>query len=424
MKQKASPYFVLIVLVASLASAQPSPSSAASLRSPSLVDWRQFHFDAGLSGYNPYETVLSPANIGNVTLKWSYAPAEGRVEGQPAVVNGVVYFATSFYPSASGQFASDSLDAIYALKADTGQLIWKYGIDGPVFGSPAVANGMVYVIDPDFVSALDATTGALIWQYDVPGQAQYCSPTVVNNVLYFTDPSKNVYALNATNGRFMWKYATAAANWAPPAVANGLVYVNGGAGTVSALDASTGALIWSKQLGSSIGPPKTLGGGLAGQAVANGVLYVGIQGKPGIYVLYALDAGTGAFLWSKTLPSMYRETPAVTNGVVYVVSGEMVYALNATTGAVVWQVPGDGSSPVVANGVVYTGAWIGTGEGTGYGIITAFDASTGAKLWNYQSSRSAGYDFFPTPAVVNGVIYGSSISAGGSQVSAWSLPNQ
>ncbi len=220
MKLKLFACLGLLFLVTSLGLAQQSPSRApqrdAAHSSGSLVDWPQFHFDSGLTGYNPYETILSPSNVGNVTLKWSYAPAEGRVEGQPAVVNDVMYFASSFYPGASGKFASDSLDAIYAVNAVTGALLWTYGIDGPVFGSPAVANGMVYVIDPNNVSALNATTGALIWQYDVPGQAQYCSPTVVNNILYFTDPGKNVYALNATTGALVWNYATSAANRATP----------------------------------------------------------------------------------------------------------------------------------------------------------------------------------------------------------------
>jgi outer membrane protein assembly factor BamB len=422
MKLKILAGFVLIILFVSLASAQQNPSFTAAVRSGSSVDWVQFHFDSALDGYNPYETILSPANVGNVTLKWSYAPAEGRVEGQPAVVNGVMYFTTSFYPF-SHKAPTDSLDAIYALNADTGALIWKYGIDGPAFGSPAVANGVVYVSGVDNLFALDANTGALLWQYGLTYTSQYCSPTVVNNIVYFAS-GPYVYALNATSGALIWRYTTAGTNPNPPAVTNGIVYVNSGAGTVYALNANTGALIWSKQLGGSLGPPRSLAGTLAGQAVANGVLYVGIQGKPGLYTLYALDAGTGAVRWSKLLASLYFETPAVANGVVYVVSGGMVYALNAATGAVIWQAAGYGNSPIVANGVVYTGTWIGTGEGTGYGVITAFNANTGAQLWNYQSDGSGEYDFFPTPAVVNGMIYGSRIANGsGSQVGAWSLPN-
>jgi outer membrane protein assembly factor BamB len=46
----------------------------------------------------------------------------------------------------------------------------------------------------------------------------------------------------------------------------------------------------------------------------------------------------------------------VANGVVYVGSGDNVYALNASTGAKLWSYTTDStvlSSPTVANGVVY-----------------------------------------------------------------------
>jgi outer membrane protein assembly factor BamB len=430
MKLKTFACLGLMFLVTSLASAQQSPSSAAGRgatnSSGSLVDWAQFHFDPGLSGYNPYETILSPANVGNVTLKWSYAPSEGwGVTGPPAVANGVMYFGVAYTGPSNGGFA------VYALNADTGAFIWKYGVENAVFGSPAVANGVVYVSDAGNVYALDASTGALIWSQAYGTQS---SPTVVNDVVYIasTDPNsdQNVYALNAQTGARIWSYKTTGKNFTSPAVANGVLYVSSSDGSVYALNSLTGALIWKKQFGSSIAPRPTLGIYNGGQAVANGVLYVGVRGTFAASDLYALDAVTGAILWRKTVGPLSLETPAVANGVVYVGSGDMVYALNATTGAVVWEatiLPDyivNVSSPIVANGVVYVGAWWSTGEGTGIGVITALEGSTGASLWNYQTDRGSGYPSFPAPAVVNGTIYGSRISSGVNGVGAWSLPNQ
>ena len=52
--------------------------------------------------------------------------------------------------------------------------------------------------------------------------------------------------------------------------------------------------------------------------------------------LYALNASTGAMLWSYS-PSEALTSPAVANGVLYVGSGDgNVYALNASTGAKLW----------------------------------------------------------------------------------------
>ena len=65
-------------------------------------------------------------------------------------------------------------------------------------------------------------------------------------------------------------------------------------------------------------------------AVAGGVVYVG----SGDGRVYALNATTGAQVWNYTTGSFVFSSPAVAGGVVYVGSFDYkVYALNATTGA-------------------------------------------------------------------------------------------
>ena len=69
-------------------------------------------------------------------------------------------------------------------------------------------------------------------------------------------------------------------------------------------------------------------------AVANGVVYFGSDDNN----VYALNANTGAKLWSYATGSLaVASSPAVANGVVYVGSDDHnVYALNASTGAKLW----------------------------------------------------------------------------------------
>jgi PGF-CTERM protein len=91
---------------------------------------------------------------------------------------------------------------------------------------------------------------------------------------------------------------------------------------------------------------------------------------------YALNATTGAKLWNYTTGSSVYSSPAVANGVVYVGSEDNnTYALNATTGAKLWNyTTGSGvfSSPAVANGTVY----VGSVDGNVYAIGNAAGATS------------------------------------------------
>ena len=131
---------------------------------------------------------------------------------------------------------------------------------------------------------------------------------------------------------------------------------------------------------------------LSSPTVANGVVYIGDQFDG----VYALNASTGAKLWSFPNPGELESTPAVANGIVYFGGGNNIYALNAATGATLWIASAGNfvaSSPTVANGVVY----IGSHDHNLY----ALNALTGAPLWNYTT----GDIVYSSPAVVNGVVY-------------------
>ena len=51
--------------------------------------------------------------------------------------------------------------------------------------------------------------------------------------------------------------------------------------------------------------------------------------------VYALNASTGAKLWSYATGVYVQSAPTVANGVVYI-SSDKLYALNASTGALLW----------------------------------------------------------------------------------------
>ncbi len=80
---------------------------------------------------------------------------------------------------------------------------------GRVTGSPAVANGVVYVgsgLGDGNLYALNASSGAKIWSYQT-GSFIQVAPAVVNGVV-FVGASNTLYALNASHGDFIWSYPT------------------------------------------------------------------------------------------------------------------------------------------------------------------------------------------------------------------------
>ena len=179
-----------------------------------------------------------------------------------------------------------------------------------------------------------------------------------------------------------WSYVTSVGS--SPTVADGVVYVGSDDFNVYALNAHTGAKLWSYATGDTVD---------SSPAVANGVVYVGSQDSN----VYALNAHTGAKLWSYTTGAPVISSPTVANGVVYVGSGDFnVYALDASTGTKLWSyTTGNNvtSSPAVANGVVYVGSWDNN--------VYALNASTGAKQWSYAAASVV----TSSPAVANGVVY-------------------
>jgi outer membrane protein assembly factor BamB len=291
-------------------------------------------------------------------------------------------------------------NSLYALNASTGAKLWSFATGGAVTSSPAVANGVIY-FSSDNLYALNATTGAKLWSFAAGGEF---SPTLANGVVYFGGDF--LYALNATTGALLWEFADFP-NPAPfpltsPAVANGAAYFGSTEDLAFwALDAGTGAGLWSRYLGSSTsGSP----------AVANGTVYFNGAG------LTALNATTGTVLWSSFI-RFPESSPAVANGLVYDGSGDgSLHALNATTGARLWTFYGPSAvqtSPAVANGIVY----IADGNGSVYGL----NAGNGDKLWSYATGISGATA--SSPAIIGGVLYirVGDFNSGTSSVYAFSI---
>src|SRR5258706_15026385 len=120
-----------------------------------------------------------------------------------------------------------------------------------------------------------------------------------------------------------------------------------------------------------------LGVGVA-PALAGGTLFTGALDSS----LFAVDTGTGAVRWHKTVGDGIYTTPAIGNNAVFACGhgSDGVYSLDLSTGNQLWQQPGTISTftnLAYANGRLYVS---GIGGGLFIGFLFAVDPSNGKQL--------------------------------------------
>ncbi len=417
-------------------SAQPSPtatpaSSSAGSNQGVFITTADGVAYAGAGG------IVYALRTNNGALLWR-SNIDGAVGDQPVVVDGVVYVTAS----------TDSTATLYALRASDGTQLWHATSNGTQISTPVVANGVVYAgTQEDKVLALRAGSGTLLWQFSDHLNG-LLSPQLVDGVLYVTandEQPGNVYALRASDGRLLWHYS-AGASLNGTTVIDGVAYVTAQDGTLTALSTSDGRQLWQHALGGgNIGtiwqPIQALGGvlyvamtkmsapaastsspGLLPQALAIGSLFWGnvqavparqtVPHKEGVSALYAIRASDGTQLWHFTMNNGKNGIVGWllgADGVIYAsvmdfsspdTSKGYIYALQSTTGSVLWHHDDTTTSPsgaVLANGVIYISEYSQDGNDAMY----ALRAQDGSMLWHHAMGQAV----YNTPVLNGTTVY-------------------
>jgi outer membrane protein assembly factor BamB len=129
------------------------------------------------------------------------------------------------------------------------------------------------------------------------------TPVIVNGVVYVQDLDSNVYAIRLATGKVLWRHDYNSPNGGPDGVtvAGGVVYAATNHAAV-ALDAATGAQLWSRTLtgndheGIDMAPGYNHGTVYVSTVPVNPTVGEYLGGGKGI--LWALNAQTGAPQWS------------------------------------------------------------------------------------------------------------------------------
>jgi len=178
--------------------------------------------------------------------------------------------------------------------------------------------------------------------------------------------------------------------------------------TIRALSAATGELLWEEREPFFGTPSSEI-------TVANGAVYVTsyYMGNDRTQHVYALDASTGAVLWKLSGGNWETTTPAVANGIAYVgCDPGSLCAFDASTGVLLWEYTAGGNSsvspPAAADGVVYLGSVLTIARENRVIYLNALDARTGTLLWRRSvtaSSKETTQGLLSTPAIANGIVY-------------------
>lgn len=242
----------------------------------------------------------------------------------------------------------------------------------------------------------------LAWQYSLYAPV-VSTPVVSGSQLLVAAENGNLYSFDLNTRRFGWLYHTEAGIASTPAVADGKIYFLSRDGFFYALEQATGKRLWRFATGgerrfgavggyglpAEMGPvPDPWDFYLSSPIVHNGKVYFGSTDKN----LYALNATTGALVWSFTADEAIHSSPVINNGKLFFGTwGTRLYALNAETGAELWQrqggidpqyfaMQGITAAPVADNNNVYVGARD--------GFFYAWRQSDGAQLWKYDAAYS------------------------------------
>jgi outer membrane protein assembly factor BamB len=169
-----------------------------------------------------------------------------------------------------------------------------------------------------------------------------------------------------------------------PVVGDGKIFTIDTRAVVRALSPENGGTVWQRQVRGANAPEGALFGG--GVAYDNGRVYA----TNGAGDASAIDAKTGALLWTVRPGAPLRGAPTVANDNVYVVTQDnQLFALNPADGSIRWTGAGaveiagllGASSPAAAQGTVVAG--FSSGE------LNAYRYENGQNLWQDALARTS-----------------------------------
>ena len=389
------------VIYSGLQSSQPYATTTGDVRHEKpFVTQSWSAFRGGIHRTGQLDNLPGPTRP---ATSWLFKGEGGVVidfSSSPAVVGSQVYIS-----AAQGSFFSSG-GTVYCVDADSGVALWRYDTPVQIFSSPTVAGGRVYVgegfhQDADcHLHCLDANNGRSIWRFKTTSHVE-STPFVSQGKVYFGAGNDGVYCLDALEGQVIWHYPSIHVD-VSPAVWQGKVYFGTGYGEyrIYAVDANSGAEVWSKRVDYPAWGSPSADGDTVFFGLGNGNFIESAEVPQGRVTAH--NAETGEQIWEYEAEDSVLTAVAYWDGVVYFGSRDGgVYALNAADGTLGWKASIGHpvvSSPAVTESAAYVGA--------DNGVIYRIDIDNGRIVWQFDTDRiTGGAPIYSSPAIANGKLY-------------------
>ncbi|RAL23550.1 hypothetical protein DL240_05160 [Lujinxingia litoralis] len=225
---------------------------------------------------------------------------------------------------------------VYRLRADSGELVWSTDVGGSIDAAVALSEGYLYAATATGeLHRLDWETGEVVWTVSARNALE-SSPAVGQGLVAVADSADVLYAFDVVTGDLVWDYQRRQPDFftvkggGTPVFSGARIFCGFSDGTLVSLFADSGEEEWTAYLGDD--DSQEFGDVDLPVIDAGDVLYA-VSYSGGVY---AVEASSGALLWHQDIDSV---AGLVQEGswLLGAASTGRVFALNAADGEVQWQ---------------------------------------------------------------------------------------
>lgn len=302
-------------------------------------------------------------------VKWTFE-LEGTVYGPGVVVDSIFYI-------------GDGAGYLYALQANTGELIWKFKTGKRVVSCPTVIeNKAVFGSIDGYLYCVEKDTGKEIWKFKTGGGAACYSPLIIDQQVYFGAHDNLLYIVDLHSGDLIKSKDMGHGMCCSFTQVDNTLYLSDWGGNLYCMQKDSLSVMWEYKANSKAYETSSVD--------EENVYYANFDST-----VTALNQKTGDVVWNRKVEGIPSRIGVVENTVFFYTNTCNLYVLDKSSGEIKWTFKAEGeawSRAIYSGGLVYFGA--------GDNKLYALDFKTGEKLWDYEANAPV-----TRPSIYNSVLY-------------------